>query len=115
MLLQLLCCYCYSDIEFCYNCYYERVIDIGRTRRHCYSETATATAIAYADDSAARVALLRAIVVRVVTAFPESMNYYADAATATAMLLLLLRHRVLLQLLLRTRYRYCSHQETLLL
>ena len=65
LLLQLPCCYCYSDIEFCYNCYYERVIDIARKRRHCYAETATATTIAYADDSVARVPLLRAVVVRV--------------------------------------------------
>ena len=45
LLLQLLCCYCYSDIVFCYNCYYERVIDIARSRRQCYAQTAeTATA-----------------------------------------------------------------------
>jgi len=42
LLLQLLCCYCYSDIEFCYNCYYKRAIAISRTRRHCYAATATA-------------------------------------------------------------------------
>ena len=62
MLLLLL------HIEICYNCYDERVIDISRTCRHCYAETAetatltsfaaVATAIAYADASVARVALL---------------------------------------------------------
>ena len=35
----------------------------------------------------------------VATAYSESVNCYADAATATAMLLLPLRYRVLLQFL----------------
>ena len=37
LLLQLLCCYCYSHVEFCYNCCYERVIAIARRE----GETAT--------------------------------------------------------------------------
>ena len=45
--LQLLCCYCYSDIEFCYNCYYERVIASARTRKNCYAATATANEFCY--------------------------------------------------------------------
>jgi len=68
LLLQLLCCYCYSDIEFCYNCYYERVI--ASMRR---GQTATiplllltsfsiiAGANAFADGSVSRVELLTAL------------------------------------------------------
>ena len=69
--LQLLCCYCYSDIDFCYSWYYERVIASTRVRTNCYAATATAnefatiaTAIAYADASVACVAVLTAVIVR---------------------------------------------------
>ena len=74
-----------------------------------------ATAIAYADASVARVELLRAVIVRMLLLhIKKSVNCCPDAPTATAMLPLLLRYRVLPQLLLRTRYRYCAYQETLL-
>ena len=85
--LQLLCCYCYSEIEFCSNCHYERVTDIARTRRHCCAETATAnefaavaTAIAYADVSVARVALLTVFKVTCCC----DCNCYSAIATATS-------------------------------
>ena len=42
LLLQLLCGYCYYDIEFSYNCYYERVIASRRATTNCYAATATA-------------------------------------------------------------------------
>ena len=45
------------------------------------SSATIATAVAYGDDSVARVALLRAVVVRVVTAFPESYRYCAYQET----------------------------------
>ena len=72
LLLQLLCCYCYSDIVFCYNCYYERVVASTRARTNCYAATATAkeffatitTANASADVTVARVALKTAVIVR---------------------------------------------------
>ena len=72
------------------------------------SFAAVATAIAYADVSVARLAILTAVIVRTLLLhFSESLNCYADAANATAMLQLLLEHRVLLQLLLRTRCCNC--------
>ena len=71
LLLQLLCWHCYSYIELCNNCYYERIIP--STRR---GQTATiplllltsfptiAGANAFADASVARVAVLAAVIVR---------------------------------------------------
>ena len=74
-----------------------------------------ATAMAYGDARCcSRCSIHSCHCAYVVTAFPESTNCYAGAATATAMLLLLLRRLVLLQLLLRSRFRYCAYQETLL-
>ena len=65
------------------------------------SFAAVATAYAYADASVARVPLLTALKL-------------LRSAIATVMLPLLLLHRVLLQLLLRTRCCYYACQDKLL-
>ena len=105
LVLQLLCWYCYSDIEFCYNCHYERVIDIARIRDTATlklllltSFAAVATAIAYADASVGRVALLTVFKVtcccyricyyaicyyeRVIAIARSRRHCYAETATA---------------------------------
>ena len=116
LLLQLLSCYCSSDIVFCYNCYYVRVIDIPRTRRHCYAETtelllltsfaAVTTPVAYADASVARVALLtvsKVIFYCYRRCYDANCYYESDIArrvpgqTATLLLLLLTSFVQLLQ------------------
>ena len=72
--IDKLCCYCYSDIEFCYNCYYERVI-ICRVQGDAVtlplllltSFATITTANASADATVARVAFLTAVIVHMLS------------------------------------------------
>jgi len=96
--LQLLRCYCYSDTEFCYNCYNEllsllRVPGDTATLNLLLltSFAAAATAIAYADASVGRVALLQLLNVicccdcNCFAAIATPTSSYATVATTNAL------------------------------
>ena len=89
LLLQQLCCYCYSDIEFTYNCYYKRVIASKMPRQtatlpllRITSFATITTANASTDATVTRVALLTAVIVRML------YLHFQKVWTATQMLLL---------------------------